>query len=90
MRLKRLRTIASAIASIVPWLITTLHRPLAVRTGRGPAGSRHWERKSSSLMNQPLNLKVGEDWWISTESHASVSAFGYGTPFQKVRGSTLR
>ena len=44
MRLKRLRTIASAIASIVPWLITTLQIPLAVRTGRGPAGSRHWER----------------------------------------------
>ena len=57
---------------------------------RLPPEGYHAVSKSSSLMNQPRNLNVGDAWRISTASHASVSAFGYGVPFQNASGSTLR
>ena len=41
-------------------------------------------------MNHPLNLNVGDAWRKSTPSHASVSDFGYGVPFQNESGSTFR
>ena len=57
---------------------------------RFPPDSIHAVRRSSSLMNHPLNLNVGDAWRISTPSHASVSDFGYGVPFQNESGSTFR